>query len=142
MQAANKARDGLAKHTRFQTTAASKFLKRVQTSAANTGNSKTSLSCRRTVPDRNLTLNLAGRCEDGSNVSLVLKEVAEQAVLKCIGKLHSIETVYLEIDLKNKNEGPSENFLLSEARTVPITVLRSSVGQMALKNISYLVADG
>lgn len=137
--AASKARDGPSRSTRSQTAEASKSVKRVQ--AGTDANDKGQPSCRMTVQDNSTSLDITGRCDDGSDVSLASKEVAEKAVLQGIGKFESIKTVNLEVALKKTGEGPPVKFPFSRAWTVPSTVLHLSAGQMALKNIRYLVAD-
>lgn len=136
-----KARDGLAKHTRSKTTAASKFVKRVQTCEKSTANNKSPPICLMTVQDSKESLDLMGQCNNGRDVSLASKKGAEQSVVMGIGTLHSIETVYFEVASKKTKESPSEKLPVSRAWIVSSTVFYLSSGQMAIKNIIILVSN-
>ena len=132
-----KVRDGPSKSIRSQT--ASKSVNRLQQSANDPTDDEDIPSCRMTVQDVRTTLDVVGRCDDGSDETLASKELAEKAVLKGIGKLEAIETVHLRVALTRKEE--TAGFAFSRAWTVPSTVLNLSSGRLALKNIRFLVAD-
>jgi len=132
-----KAQDGPSKSTRGQ---ASKTVSRLKQEPDTTGRDDGDQpSCRMTVQDTRASLGVIGRCEDGSDETLVSKEIAEKAVLQGIGKLEAVATVRLEVALKKK--GSKATFPFSRAWTVPSTVLHLSSGRLALKNITFLVAD-
>lgn len=59
--------------------------------------------------------------------------------MKGIGKIEVIDQVRLKVPFKKERE--SAVYTFSRAWTVPSTVLHLSVGQLALKNIKFLVAD-
>ena len=140
--AAQKASDGPSKSTRGQkaeAAAAAKSVGRLKDGKSNADGNNDNPSCRMTVQDIRTSLDIIGRCDDGSDETLASKEVAEKATLQGIGKLESIETVRLEVALKK--EGQKATFPFSRAWTVPTTVLHLSSGRLALKNIKFLVAD-
>lgn len=96
-------------------------------------------SCRMTISDVKSSLDVIGRCDEGSDENIANPTVAEQAVLKGMGSLRNIDTVQLKVALKKKEE--SAVYMFSHSCTVPRTVLHLSPGKLALKNISFLVPD-
>ena len=96
-------------------------------------------SCTITLSDGRATLDAQGRCDDGSDDSIVSPTLAERAALKGIGKIRAIEPVRLQVALKSGSEAASFSF--SRTWTSPRTVLHLSSGQLALANVTYLVAD-
>ena len=152
---AAKARDGPSRSTRSQTGSAG--LKQSTDSSSSTrepitGRLKKKMStakdapdldtpsCKVTVSDGAVSLSTIGRCDDGSDDSLVSRKVAEAAVLQGIGRMKAIEPVTLSVALKAGET--AQRFSFSRSWTPPRTVLHLSSGQLALVNVTYLVADG
>lgn len=141
--AAEKARDGPSKSTRSQTAepaAAIKFVKRLQDGSESGKANFDSPACRMTLKASTASHDLTGRCDDGSDESIVAPSVAEKAVLKGVGYMETIDKVCLEVALKKEESKPAL-YTFSRAWTVPSTILHLFAGQLALKNIRYLVAD-
>lgn len=141
--AAKRAQDGPARSTRGQKTRvrfAEDAASRGTTGRlSNTADVDTS-SCIVTVSDGLASLDTAGRCDDGSDESLVSPSLAERAAMKGIGKLSSIAPVRLQVALK-KEEQEAQTFSFSRTWTAPRTILHLASGQLALVNIKFLVAD-
>lgn len=66
-------------------------------------------------------------------------ELAEEAVVKGIGRISSILPVYLRVALHEGEEAPK--FFFSRKETVPRLALELSSGLMALHNVTFLVAN-
>lgn len=92
-----------------------------------------------TLSDGRASLDVTGRCDDGSDDSLVSPGTAEKAALKGIGKLTAIEPVMLQVALKKSDAAESLRF--SWSWVLPRTVLHLPSGKFALTNISFLVPD-
>jgi transposase InsO family protein len=148
--AAIRAKDGPAKSTRSQqnekdgsSSAGNKTS--TGTSGRLHGNSAgkvrlpASPSCQVTVADGKATFNGTGRCDDGSDDSIVSRKLAEAAVLRGVGKFTPITAVRLSVALKSGDE--AEQFSFSRTWTVPRLVLHLAAGQLALLNVTFLVAD-
>lgn len=135
-----KARDRPSKFTSSQTPmSTSETVGRLQQPKNDRTDDANIPSCRMTIHDVRKTLNVFGRCDDGSDETLAYKELAEKSSLKNIGKLDAIETVRLKVALTKKDE--TTQFPFSRAWTVPSTVLHLSSGRLALKNIKFLLDD-
>lgn len=144
-RAKEKAKDGPSKSTRGQTVdrgdaAASSSSKptagRLQTSAIDFPNSP---SCPIVVSDGTTSLNGTGRCDDGSDDSIASPTIAQDAVLKGIGRLEAITPVAIQVALTASDK--PESFTFSRVWKVPRLVMELSAGRLALNNISFLVAD-
>lgn len=95
--------------------------------------------CEIVLKDDTASHNCHGRCDDGSDESLVSPRVAEAATIKGIGKMRKIEPVIVQVALR-KGEN-AETFTFSRQWTVPRLVLQLSAGPLALLNVTMLVAD-
>lgn len=84
------------------------------------------------------SVNGTGRCDDGSDDSLVSPRLVEQAALKGIGKLTAIEPIGIRVALKQGED--VQGFSFSRTRQVPLTVLHLASGQLSLANITFFVA--
>lgn len=102
---------------------------------------KDSPSCSVTAynEDRRQSVEGTARSGDGSDDSIVSAKLAEAAVMKGIGSFRSIDTVSIEVALKK--DTLAEVFHFSRVWNVPRLVLQLSSGRLALKNVSFLVAD-
>lgn len=137
---AERAKDGPSKSTRAQKSEQSKGSE----SKATTGRLKVP-----TVHDGPaITIELAedtssitcvGRCDDGSDDSLVAPHVAERAVLDGIGKIKKIDPVTVSVALKKDEE--AQQFSFSRTWTVPRIILSLPSGKLAMLNVCFLVAD-
>lgn len=94
-----------------------------------------------TVSNGRTSIESSGRCDDGSDDRIVSPKFAEAATLKGIGKITAIEMVYLAVALKKDSSDSAEKFSFSRTWTVPCTILHLALGNLALRNISFLVAD-
>lgn len=97
-------------------------------------------SCPITVSDGQTPLKATGRCDDGSDDSIVSPSLAECAANRGIGKINAITPVRLQVALKSETE--AQTFSFSRSWTAPRTVLHLASGQLALANVTFLVADG
>lgn len=137
--AEDRAKDGPAHNTRGQ----GNFKKQAGTAGRlrqkQGGAKPDSPSCEVTIAESDKTLAATGRCDDGSDDSIVSPELAERAVLAGIGTLKAIPTVRLQVALKAEAE--AQVFSFSRRWTCPRTILHLAAGQLALCNISFLVAE-
>lgn len=96
-------------------------------------------SCPMNVSDGCASCKCTGRCDDGSDDSIVSPKLAESAALQGIGKLSAIEPVYVQVSLRSGDR--TEYFYLSNFWTSPRTVLNLAASQLPLVNVTYLVED-
>lgn len=96
-------------------------------------------SCQITVSDGLVSHTARGRCDDGSDDSIVSPRLAQAAVVKGIGRMSAIPPVHLRVALQESEK--TAKFSFSRKWTVPRLVLELSSGRMALLNITFLVAD-
>lgn len=97
------------------------------------------LSCKITISDGQVSLIPNGRCDDGSDDSIVSAKLAQRAAIKGIYKIEAIKWVRLQVALKAGDE--AQQFIFSRSLTSPSTVLYLSVVQSALENVTLLVDD-
>lgn len=79
------------------------------------------------------------RTDDGSDDSIASPGLAQAAVMKGIGSFEPIEPVQIQVALKEGEE--ADVFTFSRTWLVPRLVLELSSGRLALRNVSFLVAD-
>ena len=91
------------------------------------------------VSDGCVSLSATGRCDDGSDDSLVSPHLAEKAAISGIGKIKGIRPVKIQVALRKDDK--AQSFRFYRIWTVPRTVLQLASGQLALANLSFLVAD-
>lgn len=91
------------------------------------------------VSDGTASQNVAARCEDGSDESLASPRTAKAAAVHGIGFIKNIKAVTVQVTLRQDKQTQSYNF--SRSWTVPQMELHLASGQLALRNISLLVAD-
>ena len=96
-------------------------------------------SCPITVSDGRASHQATGRCDGGSDASIVSPRLAERAALQGIRKIHAINPVRLNVALKSGEE--PQSFSFSRSWTSPRTVFHLSSGQLALSNVTFPVAD-
>lgn len=96
-------------------------------------------SCPIEVSDGIASLSGTGRCDDGCDESIVSPTLAQTAVCKGIGKFKAIAPVHIQVAIKSDSE-PS-TFTFSRIWQVPRLILELASGRLALRNISFLVAD-
>ena len=149
--AAAKARDGLSRSTRPQKANESCSYTRSSTGSlkGTAGRPSTreglhtavqdSSSCTINVAEHNSAIEIFGRCDDGSDDSIISPKLPESATIQGIGKMRCVTPVKLQVSLKAGDEAHS--FCFSRTWTVPRTVLHLASGRLALRNITYLVAD-
>eukprot|EP00178_Gracilaria_changii_P000257 TRINITY_DN1027_c0_g1_i1.p2 TRINITY_DN1027_c0_g1~~TRINITY_DN1027_c0_g1_i1.p2 ORF type:complete len:1106 (+),score=114.18 TRINITY_DN1027_c0_g1_i1:5972-9289(+) len=100
-----------------------------------------SIACSITVSDGMTSIPTSGRCDDGSDDSIVSPKLAEAAALKGVGKITAIDKVSLPVALKKDGKQDAERFTFSRTWTVPRTILHLASGTLALMNISFLISD-
>ena len=96
-------------------------------------------SCPISVSDGTNSLDAQGRCDDGSDDSIVSANLAERAAIMGIGKTSAIKPVRLCVALKSEEE--AQTFSFSRSWTSLRTVLHLASGQLALANVTFLAAD-
>ena len=87
----------------------------------------------------NASVEIRGQCDDGSDDSLVSSKIANAVVIKSIRFIKSIKKVELSVALKKGDT--AHVFSFSRVWHVPRTILQLSSGNLAVLNVSYLVAD-
>eukprot|EP00171_Calliarthron_tuberculosum_P022172 IDg22172t1 len=92
-----------------------------------------------TLVDDKAEIESVARFDDGSDDSLASRSLAEEAVLKGIGKIVAIEPVRIKGALQKISD--EAIFTFSRSWKVPVIILNLKVGRMAMKNLSFLVAD-
>lgn len=146
----SKYRDGPSRSTRSQTgrssasSEASKPQPKSGGTVARMGSKPPQLvteppSCSITVSDGISSQETTGRCDDGSDESIVSSRLAEKAVVQGIGRMTAIKTIKLRVALKNGED--EHSFSFSRSWTCPRTVMHLASGQLALTNVTFLVAD-
>lgn len=139
------ARDGPAKGTRSQTHTPPTLITTKTDKQPTTGRLKqvisafNSPSCPIEVRDGPVTHAGMGRCDDGSDESIVSPTLAQAAVVKGIGRMTAIAPIKIQVALKET--GNPATFSFSRTWQVPRLVLKLSAGKMALLNVTFLVAD-
>lgn len=91
------------------------------------------------IEDGDESLKTVGPTDDGSDESIVSLRLAEKAVLEGIGRKTKIQSLSLQVALKEDDD--AQSFTFSRAWTPPRIVLRLSTGPLALTNVKFLVAD-
>lgn len=149
--AASKSRDGPSRSTRSQTgdrkfdptdTVKGRYtvgrMKKPHSNNKNTVETETP-SCPVLVSDGMASISATGRCDDGSDDSLASPTLAERAAIQGIGKIRKVNPVHIQVALKSGDD--AQSFTFSRTWTIPRTVLQLASGQLALANVSFLVAD-
>jgi len=95
--------------------------------------------CSMTVTDGTKSIDATGRCDDGSDESIVSPKLVERAMSNGLGKIKQIAPTWMQVSLRSGKQ--AERFSFSRTWTAPRTVLHLSSGPLALVNITYLVAD-
>lgn len=110
---AAKAKDGLARSTRSQTSSigdaassTSMSVGRLRQDKAKANMDDESPSCIMTVSDSKASVDVTGRRDDGSDEIIASTVLAERAVIKGIGKIEAIDPISLEVALTKKDEQP------------------------------------
>lgn len=98
-------------------------------------------SCIVTVSDVTTLLDSTGRCDSGSDDSIVCPRLAEAATLKGIRKLTAIEKTDLSVALKKGDQDSAESFSFPRTRIISRTILQLFSGNLAQMNIIFLVVD-
>lgn len=96
-------------------------------------------SCTVSLNDGKETFETIGRCDDGSDDTLVSPAVAESAAVMVIMKLTSITPVNPKFSLQKGED--CQSFKFSRSCTVPLTVMKMASVHIALDNVTYLVAE-
>lgn len=136
--AAKKVANGPAKSTRSQTSnrnisgVVSRLLPEVHQESSN---------CFMTVSDGMTSIKSSRRCDDGSDSSIVSPMLTEAATIKGIGKIVAIEKFSLAVALKKDISDSAEKVSLSRTWAVQPTILHIASGNLALRNILFLVEE-
>lgn len=131
--AAKRAAEGPAHSTRSKTKAAD-----AQT-AGRVTHSDSAKARNITLKDDNASMHCSGRCDDGSDESIVSTTLAEAAVLKGIGRLRSVKPVKVRVAIKSGDE--AQQFTANRRWEVPRLLLKLAAGPLALLNVSFIVLD-
>ncbi|CAN8070623.1 unnamed protein product [Agarophyton chilense] len=91
------------------------------------------------LKDADAMFSTVGRLDDGADDSLICPTVAEEAALKGVGRFRKIKPVELQVPLQKKEGGPK--FTFSRRWEIPEIIMEMNSGKMALRNVSFLVAD-
>lgn len=97
-------------------------------------------TCKVAIADGLSSLDITGRCDDGSDDTVASRKVAEAAVIDVIGRIAKINPVELSVALKKGVD--AYKFRFSRAWTVPRTTMHLPSGKLAMMNLSFLVAEG
>ena len=96
-------------------------------------------SCDISLCDANSQIICKGRCDDGSDDTIISPRIATDAVGRGIGKMYPISPVTVQVALKEDKN--AQTFQFSRSLVIPRVILHLSAGQLALLNVSFLVAD-
>lgn len=99
----------------------------------------TSPSCPIILSDHPASHSSMGRCDDGNDESIASPAVAKAAVVKGIGLMTAIAFIKIQVALRDSETTAS--FTFSRTFHVPRLVLQLSAGQIAVLNVTSLVAD-
>lgn len=99
-----------------------------------------SSSCPIAVSPRTASLRENGSCEDKSDDNVAFPDLAQKELLKWIGRFEAFLPVCIHVALSSTNKAQAYNF--SHVWKVPHLVMKLYAGRLALKNVSFLVADG
>lgn len=138
--AERKAHDGTKRGTRSQKTKSNQE-KDGTVPRLNTTTRHKSSNCVLTVSDGTSLIKSTGRCDDGSDNSILSPKITEAVAIKSIGKISAIQKIFLAGPLKKGTTDSAECFSLSRTWNVPRNILHLASGILALMNISFLVAD-
>lgn len=84
-------------------------------------------SCAMTISDHKASLEVTGRCDDGSGENTASSELDKRAVINGIGKIEAIDTVHIEVALTKQDEPPAK-YSFSKPSSVPIKVMHLNSG--------------
>lgn len=96
-------------------------------------------SCAITVSDGIASLPGSGRCNDGSNESIVSPKLSKRATLRGVGKIIATLPVKLNVALKTGQD--PQSFSFSRSWTPPKTVLHLAAGNLTLVSVTFLIAN-
>lgn len=96
-------------------------------------------ACRITVSDKNVMLHGAGRCGDASDDNSISPKLAKSAVLKRTGMITAIVPLTIQVALSANTA--AQTFTFSKKKIIPGLSLHLAVSQLALFNVSFLVAE-
>lgn len=82
------------------------------------------------------TINVSGRCDDGSYDRITSERLAENLIVKLIGRMTAMKPVIVQMSLKQVSKAAS--FTFSRFLVVPRTIIHLAPGQLALVNVSFL----
>lgn len=97
-------------------------------------------SCSVILADGKTTITATGRCDDGSDDTIISPKMAERAAIAGIGKISSIVPVTLQAALMDGEA--AQTFKFYRTWSCSRVVLQLGVGKFALLNVTFLVADG
>lgn len=98
-----------------------------------------SSSCHMTVSGVMSSLDVVGQCDDSTDENITKLDVVDKAVIQDVVSIQSISKMRLKVALKKNDDSTECTF--SRAWNVPSTVLHLSIGRLALKNITNLIAN-
>ncbi len=110
------------------------------TNQSNLSVSDIDVPCMIRLADGSSSIIATGRCDDGSDDTIVSSKIAEQAAMDGIGKISRITPVKIQVDLSAGGEAQELSFYTTW--TCPRIFLHLAAGQLALFNVRFLVADG
>lgn len=100
-----------------------------------------SCNCSVTVSDDRNSIESTGRYEEESDDSIVSTKLSESAAIKCISQMSPIQKVSLSAAFKNGTTDSAGSLSFSRTCTVRRTILHLASGNLALMDISFLVAN-
>ena len=92
-----------------------------------------------TIKDDGAQITCTGRCDDGSDQSIAIPQLAESSVLNGVGKFRPIKPVKVQVAFKTNDS--TQRFTASREWVVPRLILGLSAGPLALLNVAFLVTD-
>lgn len=134
---AEKKSDGPARNTRSQT---SRHVGRLVNKQPTMKINDMDTSCPVRLADGSVSVMETGRCDDGSDATIVSPKIAEMAVVKGVGMIYGIKPVKLQVALKDGDQ--AQEFTCVRPWKRPRVVLQLAAGKLALLNVTFLVTDG
>lgn len=143
--AAERVNDGPSRSTRphtlgklldYHVTPTVSKIGRLQSNSKSFQNS--SPSCSVVINDGLASITAVAQCDDGSDDSIASSRVAEEAVVKGVGRIHS--TTPITVQVVSRNDEATAFFRFYRSWTAPRITLQLASGKLALTVVSFLVA--
>lgn len=131
------AADAPARNTRQQSKSEPKVVGQVLTNSRTADTS----TCQIDLLDDSSTVVAHGKCDDGSDASVIASEIAYKCVTEGIWRVLKISPETVKLALTLLKADMANTFTFEKVLLAPSVVLHLPVGKLALRNICFLVAE-